>query len=501
MKHTSRRAFLKLSTVAGLGLALPHWSFGQGAGQKRFGPNDQVNLGIIGLGGLNVVGGVGGRGRQLIDQIRRVPGVRITALCDVDSAVLDHSAKEFKERGEKVATYRDLRQVLDDKQVDAVAVALPNHWHALATVWACQAAKHVYVEKPFAQNIWEGRQMVAAARRCGRIVQVGTQSRSSAALREAFAYLQQGDLGSIRYAHALVYRPRESIGRVNGPGAIPAHIDYDLWCGPVSKMPLNRKQLHYEWHWFWSTGNGEVGNNGVHVIDVCRWALGVDQPRRAMSVGGRFAFDDPAETPNTQIAFLDFGKVPVICEVRNLRVRPGSDARGKFRNREGGIVIDCADGYAAGDSSAVAIYDRQGKIVKEYKDAPADLPVEARHLGNFFAAVRSGNDAELAADATQGHYSATACHMANLSQRLGKAASPEQIKEVMQTDPEQADAFERCREHLQDNGVNLAETPASLGPWLTLDPARDRFTGSFADEANQLSRRVDRPPFVVPELA
>ena len=172
-----------------------------------------------------------------------------------------------------------------------MVIALPNHWHALATVWACQAGKDVYVEKPFSYNLWEGQQMVAAARKYGRMVQVGTQNRSSTLLRQAFDYLRSGQLGAIRYAHALVYRARDGIGTVNAPTPVPDTVDYDLWCGPAPKTPLMRKQLHYEWHWFWATGNGEMGNNGIHVIDICRWALGQNQPPpRAMSIGGRFAF-------------------------------------------------------------------------------------------------------------------------------------------------------------------------------------------------------------------
>ncbi len=270
-------------------------------------------------------------------------------------------------RHEAVAAYVDVRKLLDDKSIDAVAIATPNHWHALATIWACQAGKDVYVEKPFSYNIWEGRQMVAAARKYGRMVQVGTQSRSSEVLRQAFDYLHSGEIGPIRCAHAIVYRAREGIGKVDAPMPVPSTVDYDLWCGPAPKAPLRRKQLHYEWHWFWSTGNGEIGNNGAHFIDVCRWALGQDKPPpRAVSIGGRFAFHDDGETPNTQIALLDYQPAPLLCEIRALKAAQGPDTLGKFRSLGQGVVIDCEGGYFAGNSTGGAVFDRQGQKMKEF---------------------------------------------------------------------------------------------------------------------------------------
>src|SRR6185369_342124 len=255
MKPTTRRDFLKRSITASLALNLPRIITAAEGQSKVIGPNDTVRLAVIGLGGTEIVGGVGGRGHQLIGRLGDVPGVRIVALCDVDRSFLDRELRPFKDRGETVATYVDLRRVLDDKSIDAVVIALPNHWHALATVWACQAGKDVYVEKPFSYNIWEGRQMVAGARKYGRMVQVGMQNRSSTLLGQAFESLRKGELGALRYAHALVYRPRDGIGKVSAPTPVPATVDYDLWCGPAPKTPLLRKQLHYEWHWFWATGN------------------------------------------------------------------------------------------------------------------------------------------------------------------------------------------------------------------------------------------------------
>jgi predicted dehydrogenase len=502
MKQTTRRDFLKSSMTAGLALGMPRMIIGGEGPSKAIGPNDAVRLAVVGLGATKAVGGVGGRGHQLIARLPEVPGVRIVALCDVDQAFLDREAQPFKDRGQEVAVHTDLRRVLDDKAIDAVVIAMPNHWHALATVWACQAGKDVYVEKPFSYNIWEGRQMVAAARKYGRMVQVGTQNRSSSLLRQVFDSLRGGELGPLRFAHALIYRPREGIGKVSAPTPVPATVDYDLWCGPAPKGPLMRRQLHYEWHWFWATGNGEMGNNGVHDIDLCRWALGQNAPPpRAMSIGGRFAVDDCAETANTHIALLDYQPAPIICEIRNVRAANSPGGIGKFRNRNSGVVIDCEGGYFAGDGSGGALFDKQGKKIKDIPDDGSYKGLEASHLSNFVAAVHSRKAGDLAAEALQGHLSAACCHAANISYRLGKPSAPEAIRQTVQGNRELLDAFERCREYLRENGVDLSATPAVLGPWVTYDPKQERFVKDFADQANELSERQYRRPFVVPKLA
>ena len=502
MKPITRRTFLKNSATAGLALGLPKMVIGAERRSTGTGSNEAIRMAVVGLGATTAVGGVGGRGHQLIPRLREVPGVRIAALCDVDRAFLDREAQPFKDRGEKVATHTDIRQVLDDKTIDAVVIALPNHWHALATVWACQAGKDVYVEKPFSYDIWEGRQMVAAARKYGRMVQVGTQNRSSPLLRRVFDDLRRGELGPIRFAHALVYRARGGIGTVSAPTPVPATADYDLWCGPAPMTPLMRKQLHYEWHWFWATGNGEIGNNGVHIMDLCRWALGQNQPPpRAMSIGGRFGFNDCGETANTHIALLDYQPAPLLCEVRNVRAAQGADAMGKYRGRNRGMVIDCEGGYFAGDASGGALFDNQGKKIRDIADDGSSKKLVVSHLSNFTAAVRNRKASDLTAESLQGHLSAACCHMANTSYRLGKQSAPEVVREKVRGNRELSAAFDRCGEYLRENGVDLGATPATLGPWVTLDPKQERFVQDFAEQANALSRREYRKPFVVPKIA
>jgi predicted dehydrogenase len=502
MKQTTRRTFLRSSITAGLALGLPKMVRGAERSSRVIGANDAIRLAVIGLGATTAVGGVGGRGHQLIARLREVPNARIATLCDVDQTHLDREAQPFKDRNEEITTCHDLRRVFDDKTIDAVVIALPNHWHALATVWACQAGKDVYVEKPFSYDLWEGQQMVTATRKYGRMIQVGTQNRSSTLLCKVFDDLRRGELGSLRYGHTLVYRARDGIGTVSSPTTLPATVDYDLWCGPAPKTPLMRKQLHYEWHWFWATGNGEMGNNGIHVMDLCRWALGQNQPPpRALSIGGRFAFNDCGETANTHIALLDYQPAPLICEVRNVRAAKSPDAMGKFRNRSGGLVIDCEGGYFAGDAAGGAFFDKQGKKIRDITDDGSGKKLEVLHLSNFLAAVRNRKSSELACEALEGHRSAACCHMANISHRLGKQASPEAIRATTQASGEMADAFDRCRAYLRENGVDLGTTPATLGPWVTYNAKQEKFVRDFAEQANALSKRDYRKPYVLPKLA
>ncbi len=501
MPRATRREFLKSSITAAAALGLPNLVLGDDSPSKGGGAEADVRIGIVGLGDVAAVGGVGGRGHQLIHALKDVPGARIVALCDVDSAHIDRETKLLKDRGIEVAVYRDIRKLLDAKNIDAVVVATPNHWHALATVWACQAGKDVYVEKPLAYNIWEGRQMVAAARKYGRMVQVGTQSRSSPALSQAFQYLRSGQLGAIRWARAIVYRPRVGIGKVSAPTPVPATVDYDLWCGPAPKGPLMRKQLHYEWHWFWATGNGEIGNNGVHVIDVCRWGLGQGKPApRAIAIGGRLGVNDCGETPNTLVTVLDYQPAPLICEVRNVRIKKDPSSMGTYRDRTGGVMIECEGGYYAGDAAGGAVYDRKGRKIKDLPEGRLPEYPDSDHLANFLSAVRSRRAGDLRADVLEGHLSTACCHMANISYRLGKRSPPGAILETIRGNAELADAFERCRDYLRANNIDLAATQAVLGPWVTLDE-QERFVGEFAQEANELCHRDYREPFAVPKVS
>lgn len=242
-----------------------------------------------------------------INAYLKIPGVRVVALCDADRDILARGVMEFKTRNEKVDAYVDIRELLEDKNIDAVSTATPNHWHSLVTVWSCQAGKDVCVEKPVSHNIFEGRKMVEAARKYKRIVQADLDRRSDEGLVEAVRYIQQGQLGNIVVVRGFCYKRRKSMGKVSGPQKVPGSVDYNLWCGPAPMGPLMRKNLHYDWHWVWATGCGEIGNNGPHQLDVCRWVLGQTKlPKRVMSIGGRFGYDDDGETPNTKKVYEKF---------------------------------------------------------------------------------------------------------------------------------------------------------------------------------------------------
>jgi predicted dehydrogenase len=482
MQTITRRGFLKGAALAsGYAAAFPRLALAQSGSA-----NDTIRVAVIGFNS---------KGVTHLEAFQKIPGCRLVALCDADQAVLDRETRKLDQAGHKVDGYIDLRKVLDRKDIDVVVTATPNHWHSLITVWACQAGKDVYVEKPVSHELWEGRKAVEAARKYGRIVEAGTQSRSDPALDEAFAYLQQGQVGKMLVARGFCYKRRESIGKVRGPQRVPATVNYDLWTGPAPLTPLMRKNLHYDWHWVWPTGNGDIGNQGIHELDMCRWALGQKGlPPRVMSVGGRLGYEDDAETPNTQIAFFDYKPVPMIFEVRGLPRAKGGEGEemDNYKSARVGVVIECENGYFTGGAGGGSVFDRQGKRLKQFKGTGG-----RDHQENFIKAVRSRKVADLTADIEVGHLSAGLFHMANLSYRLGQKSAPGEIQERIQTDPFALETWGRFTEHLKANEVDLAKTPATLGPWLTIDPATEKFVGDWSEYANLWIRRAYREPYAI----
>jgi predicted dehydrogenase len=392
----NRRDFLKTSLAAGATLATPF--------SRVLGANDAIRLGVIGVGSSVKIGGMG---KKEIGAFLKMPGVRFVALCDCDQAHLMPQIGKLKNHNPGIKAYRDMRALLDDRNVDAVIVTTPNHWHALATIWACQAGKDVYVQKPTSHTIFEGRKMVEAAAKYKRVVQAPHGPRGRTGFAEAFAYIRQGKLGKIRYAQGLNYKPRPTIGKVNGPQPIPSSLDYDLWSGPASMKPLVREYLHYDWHWDWSTGNGDLGNMGIHYMDGCRWGLGQNQlPKHVMSLGGRFGYDDDGQTPNTQIIFLDYDPAPIIFEVRGLPASKqarakswGSKQMDAHRGVKIGTIIQCEEGCVAGGAGATAAYDNKGNLVKTFEPTNTDQGI------NFLDAIRSRKTSDLNAPVLQGHLS------------------------------------------------------------------------------------------------
>jgi predicted dehydrogenase len=480
MNPLTRRRFLQSATCGAVAAAVPNASWSQ---TSR--PNETIRVAVI---------GVRGRGAEHIRGFSALPGVQVAALCDCDSEALATAAERLKKRGQAVATYADLRKLFDDKTIDVVSVATPNHWHSLAVVWACQAGKDVYVEKPVSHNVWEGRKAVEAARKYQRIVQTGTQSRSSReGIAQAVDWVRAGNLGKIVMVRGLCYNRRPSIGLADGPQPIPANIDYDLWCGPAPKEPLRRKRLHYDWHWVWPTGNGDLGNQGIHQMDIARWFLGVGQlSPRVWSVGGRFGYTDDGTTANTQLVFHDYAPAPLWFEVRGLPEKTGGKAMDAFQGGRVAVIVHCEGGYVrVPNYTSAAAFDRDDKPIREWKGVED-------HFANFLQAVRSRRREELHADILEGHLSSALCHLGNISYRLGKPASPEAIRDAIRSDPDAASTWERMREHLRANDVDLSVTPAALGPMLKVDPKTERFLDN--EPANQLLTRRYRAPFVVPDV-
>jgi predicted dehydrogenase len=463
-------------TAAAVNLPLPAFT-------QQISPSDEVRMAVIGFGG---------RGGDHINGLTALKGVRLTALCDADNRILGAEVKRWTDKNVNVEAYTDVRKLLESKNVDAVSIATPNHWHALATIWAIQAGKDVYVEKPISHNVWEGRKVVEAARKYDRIVQAGTQSRSSTGIKQAVQWVREGNLGKIVISRGLCYKPRGSIGKVDGPQEVPAYIDYDLWCGPAPKKPLTRKRLHYDWHWVWDTGNGDLGNQGIHQMDIARWFLGVDAlSPRVWSVGGRLGYIDDGETANTQMIFHDYPQAPLIFEVRGLPERTGARNMDKYKGGSIAVVVECEGGYVLvpNYNSAIA-YDKEGQEIKKWAGAKD-------HYQNFIDAVRSRKRSELTGDIWEGHLSSALCHTGNISYRLGKKSTPEAIKEAIKADKGAIDTFERMAAHLAANGVDLEQTPATIGPVLQMDPKVEKFIGN--KDADALLSREYRAPFIVPE--
>jgi predicted dehydrogenase len=436
--------------------------------------------------------GFKGRGGDHLKELGATKGVRITGLCDVDKDVLGREVKKWKDKGSEIEGHTDMRRVFESKNIDAVSMATPNHWHALGAIWAIQAGKDVYLEKPVSHNVWEGRKIVEAARKYARIVQTGTQSRSSYAIKEAVDWVAEGNLGKIVIARGLCYKRRGSIGKVEGPQPVPENIDYDLWCGPAPKKPLTRKQLHYDWHWVWDTGCGDLGNQGIHQMDMARWFLGVNElSSRVLSFGGRLGYVDDGETANTQVIFHEYAKAPLIFEVRGLPERTGAKNMDKYKGGSVAVIVECENGYVLvpNYNSAIA-YDKDGKEIRKWQGTRS-------HYDNFVTAVRSRKYTDLTADIWEGHLSSALCHTGNISYRLGKQANPDAIREAIKADRGLEESFNRMVEHLAANDVNIAENKVTLGVPLKMDPRVEKFIGNA--QADAMLTREYRAPYVVPE--
>ncbi len=475
----NRRSFLS-STLAAT--AVTTWTAKSWA--RVAGANETLNAGVVGFRGRG-----GSHISSILGMEKNEKGVRLAALCDVDRKVLDAATAKHSVPG-----YTDVRRMVEDKKLDVVAIATPNHWHSLAAIWAIQAGKDVYVEKPVSHNVWEGRQLVNAARKYGKIVQTGTQSRSSSGIREATQWVQAGNLGKVLIARGLCYKPRGSIGKVADGQKVPSEVDYDLWCGPAPKDEMRRKNLHYDWHWIWNYGNGDLGNQGIHQMDIARWFLGVNElSPLVFSVGGRLGYQDDGETPNTQYVWHGYEKAPLIFEVRGLPSGKGAKGMDNYRGAGVGVVIECEGGEVVVPNYSGAIAkDKTGKEIKKWSGSED-------HFANFIKAVRSRKVEDLNADILEGHFSSALCHTGNISYQLGRPTPLADIRKAVDAHRGGVETLDRMVAHLEKNEVDLAKTPLTLGPVLKMDPKKEKFIGDAA--ADKLLTRDYRKPYVVPDLS
>ena len=473
----TRRRLLQRSALA-LGLPFLKTSCGKKSGA------DDVRIAICGLHG---------RGKYHLADFIKLDHCRITALCDCDQRELDKNSKIAEDAGYKVKTYVDYRKLCEDPEVDAIVIATPNHTHALIALTAMQHDKHVYVEKPVSHNLREGRLLVeAAAKKPKLIVTHGMQRRADTGWDEAFAWLREGHLGKITLSRGLNYKTRESIGKVDGPSKVVKALDYNLWSGPRAIQPVNRRLLHYDWHWIWDYGNGDIGNQGPHQLDVARWGLKQEtHPLTAFSFGSRWGYVDDGQTPNNQLALFHYQDgPPLLFDNRGLPMKDMNwEQSPAYKGIRIGNVIHCEGGYLA-ESKA---FDSKGSLVKKFS-----LDDGSNHQQNFLNAIRAGKLVTDHQSIAHGHLSAALAHLANTSYRLGKKLSPGELAERLKSDHQALETLEDFKANLTANKIDMAQDLAIAGPTLSFDPATERFTGELATEANALHDEEYREEFKLP---
>ena len=486
MRSVNRRRFLQQAVAAST--VFPLFTVaGTKASGRVLGANDSIRIGVA---------GIHGQGNGHIDQYVGLPGCQITYLIDPDKSLFESRGKKVRDKwGSEPNCVQDIRHALDDKNLDAISIASPNHWHSLLTIWACQAEKDVYVEKPLCHNLFEGRKCVEAARKYNRIVQHGTQQRSSASKANEIAAVHSGKYGKLLVAKGYCCKPRWSIGHKSVANP-PSDLDFNLWLGPAAEQDFHANLVHYNWHWFWDFGNGDIGNQGIHELDVARWGIkNATLPTKVWSLGGRFADNDQGQTPNMQLAVFEYPEALLVFEVRGLVDKP-NDARPQ----------DTPFKFKVGNE----FYTTEGKIAdgKFYPrgtNSPVDLPsfnatvAPGGAFGSFLRAVRSRNVADCNADVEVGFQSCSLIHSANASYRLGEQV-PFDGKAKIGDNAEVVTSFNNIQENLTGVGIQLAGMNYQLGRTLTIDPAAEQFVGDGSEMANAFLRREYRKPFVVPDV-
>ena len=478
MKTMTRRKFLNNTLAAAATITIA----GTKSSGRVLGANDVIRVGVA---------GIHGQGNGHIGQYLGLKGVQITYLIDPDASLFESRGAPIEKKwGHKPTCVQDIRKALDDKELDAISIATPNHWHSLMTIWACQAGKDVYVEKPLSHDMSEGRRCVEAARKYKRIVQHGTQQRSSPGKANEIAAVHSGKYGKLLVSKGYCCKPRWSIGRK--PDAHPPeHLDFNIWLGPATERAFHANLVHYNWHWFWDFGNGDIGNQGIHELDVARWAIqGATLPAKVWSLGGRLGFEDQGQTPNMQMAVYEYGDVLLVFEVRGLVDKPKD---GPFKFRVGNEYYTTEGMIANGQ-----FHPRNGGKPEKLAKFNARV-TPGGPWGSFLSTVRSRKVEECNADVEVAHHSCALIHAANISYRLGEKVPFNGRSQKLGDNGEVVTTFQNLTNNLKGVGVKLEETSYQLGRTLHLDPKTERFVGENAADANSFLTREYRKPFVIPE--
>lgn len=502
MKNWTRKDFLKASLIGSGAALVAGRTRVYGATAPTGSANGDIRIGIIGFNSQ----GFGHLQNYLPGHDKKLAGAVLAAICDVDDKVLTKGREAAKKAGlTNVAEYKDYRKLLESKDVDAVVLAPPNHQHSIMTIAALQAGKDVYVEKPLSHNIWEGRQAVEAARKYSKnIALIGTQNRSSEQIMHAIEYLRAGKLGKIKWVTGTCFKPRDSIGKHEGPQAVPAGIDYDLWTGPAELKPPFRNgpkgPVHYDWHWFWNYGGGDISNQGIHQMDVARWMLGAKGlPKSVISFGGRFGYRDDAETPNTLVSVMDFDEAPLIFEVRGLGRKKDMRAMDVYRKSSVGVAVQCENGYInVAENGAAVAYDNDGNKLQSFEGSD-----NGAHRKNWIKALQNRKVQHGLLE--EGHYSTSLCHLSNISYLAGAEKSNAELAAAVASNLASKEAYWRTLDHLKANEVNLDETKPIVGPLLKVDAKHEMLVHSdkvIADAANNcpIRKRTGRAPFTIPDF-
>ena len=481
MANLSRRTFLQTSAAAAATCAFPAVTIsGTKSSGRVLGANDRIRHAVVGIHGRGV--------SHLKSFADMKKDVEVVYLVDPDSSLFASRGKMVEQAGGKAPScVQDVRKVLEAKDLDSISIATPNHWHSLIAIWACQAGKDVYVEKPLSHNVFEGRKLVEAAARYRRVVQHGTQQRSSAGRAREIAAVQSGKYGKLLVSKGYCCKPRWSIG-VRKPEKAPEALDFNLWLGPAAEQPFHRNLVHYNWHWFWETGSGDTGNQGVHEMDVARWAIkGATLPGRVWSLGGRFGYKDQGQTPNTQLTVMEFGDALLLFETRGLV--------GKHK----GFPFKVANEFytSEGVVRGGKFYPAKGGKAEAVQGGTPDHITPGGAFGSFVRAVRSRRPEDNNASAEVGHYSSALCHLCNISYRLGTDVPFNKQTKSLGDNKQVVESFETIKANLRAVGVDLMETTYRLGRTLRLDAAKEQFVGDA--QANALLTRNYRKPFVVPD--